>query len=165
VAVAAVVEAPSGQLTVATTHLSFVPGWNSVQLRRLVRSLAGTREPLVLTGDLNMEPRQAARVSGLRPLAAGLVRERRLRWGALAAAVVLAILAVGAILMFGITGLITTVVMVCLGGALMAKAQTIGTALFGAGAGGGSIRATIYVPTPAPIPEAVAVPGRRGAAG
>ena len=41
-----------------------------------------------------------------------------------AAAVVLGILAVGAILMFGITGLITTVVMVCLGGALMAKAQT-----------------------------------------
>jgi endonuclease/exonuclease/phosphatase family metal-dependent hydrolase len=48
-----------------------VPGWNSVQLRRLVRSLTGTREPLVVLGDLNMEPRQATRVSGLRPLVAG----------------------------------------------------------------------------------------------
>jgi endonuclease/exonuclease/phosphatase family metal-dependent hydrolase len=69
VAVAAVVEGPAGQLTVATTHLSFVPGWNSVQLRGLVRSLRGTREPLILTGDLNMEPRQAIRVSGLRSIA------------------------------------------------------------------------------------------------
>jgi endonuclease/exonuclease/phosphatase family metal-dependent hydrolase len=72
VAVAAVVEGPAGQLTVANTHLSFVPFWNSWQLRRLVGSLAGTREPLVLVGDLNMEPEQAQRVSGLRPLAAGL---------------------------------------------------------------------------------------------
>ena len=62
-----------------------------------------------------------------------------------AAAVVLGIIAVGAILMFGITGLITTVVMVCLGGALMGKAQDIGTALFNTGAGGGSILATTYV--------------------
>jgi endonuclease/exonuclease/phosphatase family metal-dependent hydrolase len=69
VAVAAVLDGPHGQLTVATTHLSFVPGWNALQLRRLVRSLTGTREPLVLAGDLNMEARQAARVSGLRPLA------------------------------------------------------------------------------------------------
>jgi endonuclease/exonuclease/phosphatase (EEP) superfamily protein YafD len=46
-----------------------VPGWNVLQLRRLMRSLAGTREPLVLMGDLNMDPPQAARVSGLRPLA------------------------------------------------------------------------------------------------
>ena len=57
-----------------------------------------------------------------------------------AAAVVLGIIAVGAILMFGITGLITTVVMVCLGGALMANAQNIGGTLFQAGGGGGSIR-------------------------
>jgi endonuclease/exonuclease/phosphatase family metal-dependent hydrolase len=70
VAVAAVVDAPFGELTVANTHLSFVPGWNAVQLRSLVRSLAGTPEPVVLVGDLNMEPRLAARVSGLRPIAA-----------------------------------------------------------------------------------------------
>jgi endonuclease/exonuclease/phosphatase family metal-dependent hydrolase len=69
VAVAAVLEGPHGQFTVANTHLSFIPGWNSMQLRRLVRSLTGTREPLVLMGDLNMESRKAGRVSGLRPLA------------------------------------------------------------------------------------------------
>jgi endonuclease/exonuclease/phosphatase family metal-dependent hydrolase len=69
VAVAAVLDGPAGRFTVANTHLSFIPGWNVLQLRRLVRCLEGTREPLVLMGDLNMEPRQAARVSGLRPLA------------------------------------------------------------------------------------------------
>ena len=69
VAVAAVLEGPHGQFTVANTHLSFIPGWNTFQLRRLVRSLAGTREPVVLMGDLNMQPPRAARVSGLRPLA------------------------------------------------------------------------------------------------
>jgi endonuclease/exonuclease/phosphatase family metal-dependent hydrolase len=69
VAVAAVIDGPKGHFTVANTHLSFVPGWNVLQLRRLVRALTGTREPLVLMGDLNMEPRQAARVSGLRPRA------------------------------------------------------------------------------------------------
>jgi hypothetical protein len=57
---------------------------------------------------------------------------------------VLGIIAVGAILMFGITGLITTVVMVCLGGALMANAQNIATGLFQSGGGGGSILATSY---------------------
>ena len=70
VAVAAVLDTPSGQMTVCNTHLSFIPGWNRTQLRRLVRSLEGTREPLVLMGDLNMERRQAARSSGLTPIAA-----------------------------------------------------------------------------------------------
>jgi endonuclease/exonuclease/phosphatase family metal-dependent hydrolase len=70
VAVAAVVDGPFGQFTVATTHLSFVPGWNTLQLRSLVRSLRGTREPLVLVGDLNMGPARAERGSGLRSLAA-----------------------------------------------------------------------------------------------
>ena len=69
VAVAAVVDGPFGEFTVANTHLSFVPGWNALQLRSLVRSLTGTREPLVLVGDLNMGPRVATRVSGLRSLA------------------------------------------------------------------------------------------------
>jgi endonuclease/exonuclease/phosphatase family metal-dependent hydrolase len=68
VAVAAVLDGPAGQFTVANTHLSYVPGWNSLQLSNLVRSLTGTREPLVLMGDLNMETRQAVRVSGLQPL-------------------------------------------------------------------------------------------------
>ena len=69
VAVAAVLDGPRGHFTVANTHLSFVPGWNALQLRRLMRSLTGTREPLVVMGDLNMEPRQATRVSRLRSLA------------------------------------------------------------------------------------------------
>src|SRR5215218_7191971 len=69
VAVAAVLDGPFGQFTVCNTHLSFIPGWNSSQLRRLVRSLTGTREPLAVIGDLNMQQAQAARVSGLRPIA------------------------------------------------------------------------------------------------
>jgi endonuclease/exonuclease/phosphatase family metal-dependent hydrolase len=69
VAIAAVLDGPHGEFTVCNTHLSFIPGWNARQLRHLVGSLSGTREPLVLLGDLNMERRQAARVSGLRPIA------------------------------------------------------------------------------------------------
>jgi endonuclease/exonuclease/phosphatase family metal-dependent hydrolase len=56
-----------GELTVANTHLSFVPGWNRVQLRRLTRDLRGFPGPRVLMGDLNMSvPGRWAR---LRPLA------------------------------------------------------------------------------------------------
>src|SRR3712207_9114657 len=55
--------------SVCNTHLSFVPGWGALQLSKLVRSLTGTREPLVLMGDLNMQAGQAVRVSGLQPLA------------------------------------------------------------------------------------------------
>jgi endonuclease/exonuclease/phosphatase family metal-dependent hydrolase len=69
VAVAAVLDGPFGELTVCTTHLSFIPGWSALQLSRLVRSLTGTREPLALIGDLNMGPRQAAQVTGLRAAA------------------------------------------------------------------------------------------------
>jgi endonuclease/exonuclease/phosphatase family metal-dependent hydrolase len=72
VAVAAVIDGPFGEVTVANTHLSFIPGWNAVQLRRLVRALAGTPEPLVVMGDLNMDPPRPAQVSGMRPLASGL---------------------------------------------------------------------------------------------
>lgn len=66
-----------------------------------------------------------------------------------AAAVVLGIIATGAILMFGITGLITTVVMVCLGGALMGQADAVSSTLFGGGAGGGSIH-DVTVPVDQP---------------
>jgi endonuclease/exonuclease/phosphatase family metal-dependent hydrolase len=73
VAIAAEVAADAGTLTVATTHLSFVPGWNLLQLRRLVRTLGCEvgPGPLVLTGDLNTGARRAAWVSGLTGLAAG----------------------------------------------------------------------------------------------
>lgn len=70
VAVAAVLDGPGGHFTVCNTHLSFIPGWNAVQLRRLMRSLQGTREPLVLMGDLNMQRRPAVRTSGLTAVAA-----------------------------------------------------------------------------------------------
>jgi endonuclease/exonuclease/phosphatase family metal-dependent hydrolase len=72
VGVAAVVATPHGDVTVAATHLSFVPGWNAVQLRWLMRKVGRPADPLVLLGDLNMGPAQAQRLTGMRPLAAGL---------------------------------------------------------------------------------------------
>ncbi len=69
VAVAAVLEGPFGEFTVCNTHLSFIPAWNAFQLRRLVRSLTGTREPMVVIGDLNMQTAQATRLTGMRSIA------------------------------------------------------------------------------------------------
>jgi endonuclease/exonuclease/phosphatase family metal-dependent hydrolase len=63
-------DTPSGPLTVANTHLSFVPGWNRVQLRHLRRDLRALPGPRVLMGDLNMTPPTPARVTGFRSLAA-----------------------------------------------------------------------------------------------
>ncbi|MCZ2804231.1 endonuclease/exonuclease/phosphatase family protein [Modestobacter sp. VKM Ac-2983] len=71
-AVVAVVETPHGELTVVTTHLSFVPGWNRRQLRRLQRDLTAFPGPLVLMGDLNLTPPTPAAVTGWTPLAEGL---------------------------------------------------------------------------------------------
>ncbi len=71
VAVAALVESPLGPMTVVSTHLTFVPGWNARQLRRLVRELAGCRRPLILMGDLNTGPGGARRASGMQVLAKG----------------------------------------------------------------------------------------------
>src|SRR5919199_1800021 len=51
VAVVAVIATPLGAMTVVTTHLSFVPGWRGVQLRRLLRALPNRQEPVVLMGD------------------------------------------------------------------------------------------------------------------
>jgi endonuclease/exonuclease/phosphatase family metal-dependent hydrolase len=70
VAVAAQVETPSGCVTVANTHLSFLRYWNGRQLRQLARALRDARRPLVLTGDLNMDARRAERATGLASLAA-----------------------------------------------------------------------------------------------
>lgn len=63
VALAAVVDGPYGLMTVATTHLSFVPGWNAVQLRRVVRWLHTLPGPQVLLGDLNMPAVAAGGIS------------------------------------------------------------------------------------------------------
>ncbi len=69
VALAAEVEAPAGALLVATTHLSFVPGWNVAQLRRVTRALAAVGLPCVLLGDLNLPGRVPAATTGWRALA------------------------------------------------------------------------------------------------
>ncbi|WP_435743939.1 endonuclease/exonuclease/phosphatase family protein [Nocardioides sp. SYSU DS0663] len=59
-------EAGGGCLTVANTHLSFVPWWNGRQLRSLVSSLEASPRPLAVVGDLNMDGDRAGRISGLR---------------------------------------------------------------------------------------------------
>lgn len=71
-AVLARLDTDLGPLTVANTHLSFVPGWNRVQLRRLIRDLRGFAGPRVLMGDLNMRPPTPQRRTQLRPLATAL---------------------------------------------------------------------------------------------
>jgi endonuclease/exonuclease/phosphatase family metal-dependent hydrolase len=67
-AMIATIDTPIGPLTIANTHLSFVPGWNRVQLRRLFRDLRGFPGPRVLMGDLNMTPPTPRRWTGMRPL-------------------------------------------------------------------------------------------------
>ncbi|MGN6609114.1 MAG: endonuclease/exonuclease/phosphatase family protein [Jatrophihabitans sp.] len=68
-AVIASLRTPLGPVTVVNTHLSFVPGWNYLQLRQLTRSLAPFAEPVVLTGDLNMTGAMPERISGYRAVA------------------------------------------------------------------------------------------------
>jgi endonuclease/exonuclease/phosphatase family metal-dependent hydrolase len=68
VLLAAVVDAPAGRVTVATTHLSFVPGWNVRQLRAVTRALRALPAPRVLLGDLNLPAAAARAFSGWRPL-------------------------------------------------------------------------------------------------
>jgi endonuclease/exonuclease/phosphatase family metal-dependent hydrolase len=69
VGLAAVVETPLGVMTIATTHLSFVPVWNGVQLRTLCKELVRLPGPRVLLGDLNMPPPFPAVLSRWRSLA------------------------------------------------------------------------------------------------
>ena len=54
VAVCARVTTPVGEVTVAATHLSFVPAWNAWQLRHVVAQLRRLPGPYVLMGDLNL---------------------------------------------------------------------------------------------------------------
>jgi endonuclease/exonuclease/phosphatase (EEP) superfamily protein YafD len=69
VAVTAVVETGTGPLTVTTTHLSFVPGWNGVQLRRVLAALRTLPGPHLLTGDLNIPGALPRALAPWRPLA------------------------------------------------------------------------------------------------
>lgn len=70
-ALLAVVDAPGGPLTVVATHLTFLPRWNGVQLRRLMRGLRAADRPAVLMGDLNLGSERAAELTGWRSLADG----------------------------------------------------------------------------------------------
>ena len=67
--VLAQLDTPVGPLSVASTHLSFVPGWNRLQLRGLVRNLRTMPGPRLLMGDLNMTLGGVAACTGMRPLA------------------------------------------------------------------------------------------------
>jgi endonuclease/exonuclease/phosphatase family metal-dependent hydrolase len=67
-AVAAVLDAPGGPMSVVVTHLSFVPGFNVRQLRAIVRWTAGLPRPCLLVGDLNLPGGLPARISGWRQL-------------------------------------------------------------------------------------------------
>lgn len=75
VVLAAEVITPDGPLLVATTHLSFVPGWNLRQVRRATSALAGIAGglPCVLLGDLNFPGRLPALATGWKRLG-GTVR-------------------------------------------------------------------------------------------
>ena len=68
-ALAAVAETPHGVMTIATAHLSFVPGWNGVQLRKTTAMLAALPGPRVLLADLNMPPPFPRLLTGWRALA------------------------------------------------------------------------------------------------
>ncbi|MEO6823109.1 MAG: endonuclease/exonuclease/phosphatase family protein [Candidatus Nanopelagicales bacterium] len=70
-AIAAVVSGTRGVFTVATVHLSFVPGYNVHQLRQLRTWLCDLPRPLVVLGDLNLPGSLPARVTGWAPLAHG----------------------------------------------------------------------------------------------
>ncbi len=72
VAVMATVSTPRGDVLVATTHLSFLRGWNVVQLRRVVRAVSGYAGPTIVLGDFNMQPALAHRVTGMDAVATAL---------------------------------------------------------------------------------------------
>jgi endonuclease/exonuclease/phosphatase family metal-dependent hydrolase len=69
VAIAAVVELPQGPVTVVTAHLSFVPGWNVRQLRRVVAWVRDLPPPYILAGDLNLPGTLPRAISGWTQLA------------------------------------------------------------------------------------------------
>jgi endonuclease/exonuclease/phosphatase family metal-dependent hydrolase len=69
VALCARVETPLGGMTIATTHLSFVPGVNVRQLRTVVREVRRLLPPpYILAGDLNLIGAIPRVVSGWRSL-------------------------------------------------------------------------------------------------
>ena len=63
-AIAAVIQGHHGVFTVATAHLSFVPGYNVKQLRQLRAWLAELPRPLIVMGDFNLPGSIPARITG-----------------------------------------------------------------------------------------------------
>lgn len=63
-ALAGIVEMPYADVTVATAHLSFVPGVNTRQILSLRAFVAGMPRPMVLMGDLNTPGGIPGMVSG-----------------------------------------------------------------------------------------------------
>ena len=69
VAIIARAQTPLGPMTIATTHLSFVPGFNIKQLRSLSNALAKRGLPSLLIGDFNLIGKLPQRVTGWDSLA------------------------------------------------------------------------------------------------
>ena len=69
VALIADIETPQGVARVASAHLSFLPGINLVQLRRLIRYLERDKVPALIMGDLNLPGGVPTAITGYRPLA------------------------------------------------------------------------------------------------
>jgi endonuclease/exonuclease/phosphatase family metal-dependent hydrolase len=70
-ALAATIDVPGGPLTIVSTHLTFLPGWNAIQLRRLWWACHHLPRPLVVMGDLNLRGRLPSLCTGWRVLAEG----------------------------------------------------------------------------------------------
>lgn len=70
VAIIADVETPLGTITVANAHLSFVPGYNIKQLRKLTKYLGDRPNPVLIIGDFNLPGKLANLVSRWDSLAA-----------------------------------------------------------------------------------------------
>jgi endonuclease/exonuclease/phosphatase family metal-dependent hydrolase len=62
-------DTPAGPLTVANTHLSYVPGWGQWQLQQIRQDLARETDPVVLMGDLNMRGLLPSLITGYTSLA------------------------------------------------------------------------------------------------
>lgn len=62
-------DTPHGPLTVANTHLSFLPGWNVVQLRAVARRIGRHVDPAMIMGDLNLPAPLPAALTAFRSLA------------------------------------------------------------------------------------------------
>jgi endonuclease/exonuclease/phosphatase family metal-dependent hydrolase len=65
VALVAEIDTAAGPIAVVSTHLSFVPGWNLWQLRRLTTELSALGRPCYLLGDMNV-PSAGVRIAARR---------------------------------------------------------------------------------------------------